>query len=89
MIERYNFRKRAQGNGEQVKQYVAALQQLASTCKFGGLKDELIRDQLIKKTSTPRIRERLLMENDDLTLEKAVTVVQNVEAALLDSKTLS
>lgn len=29
------------------------------------------------------------MKNDDLTLQKAATVVENVDAALLESKTLS
>jgi len=67
MIERYKFRQRYQGNGEPVQQYVASLSELAATCNFGILTDELIRDQLREKTFIPRIREWLQMEDDRLT----------------------
>ncbi|XP_030840818.1 uncharacterized protein K02A2.6-like [Strongylocentrotus purpuratus] len=88
MIERYRFRQRVQGHGEPVKQYVAAITELASKCKFGTLNDELVRDQLIEKTSIPRIRERLLMEDDGLTLKKALDLAIQIEAAMLDAKLL-
>ena len=67
VIERYKSCQRDQGNGEPVQQCAASLSELAATCNFGVLTDELIRDQLIEKTSIPRIRERLLMEDEQLT----------------------
>jgi len=60
MMERYIFRQRAQKPGENIQQFTTA--ELASTCNFGVLQTELVRDQLIEKTCYPRIRERLLME---------------------------
>ena len=39
---------------------------------IGDLQDDMIRDQIIEKTSIPRIRERLLMETDSLTLRIAM-----------------
>ncbi|KAI0238688.1 hypothetical protein LSAT2_010572, partial [Lamellibrachia satsuma] len=47
-------------------------------CNFGQLSDELIRDQLIEKTNNPRVRERLIMEPDTLTLEKAITLMSRI-----------
>ncbi|KAJ8017781.1 hypothetical protein HOLleu_44582 [Holothuria leucospilota] len=48
----------------------------------------MIRDQLIEKTSSRKIRERLLIE-ENLTLDKAITLAQRVEAALKDSSTFA
>ncbi len=53
----------------------------AEPCKFGALRDELIRDQLIEKTNSARVRERLLMEDDRLTLDKAFTLALQIEEA--------
>ena len=86
VIERYQFHQRYQGNAEPFQQYVASLSELAATCNFGVLTDELIRDQLIEKTSIPRIWERLLMEDDGLTLEKATALAIQRESAMMDSK---
>ena len=55
MVECFHFRQRAQLPGESVRQYVFNLRTLAATCKFGDLTDEMIRDQLIEKTTLPQI----------------------------------
>ena len=89
MMERYRFRQRGQRPGETVLQYVASLKELASTCNFGELHEEMIRDQLIEKTCTPRIRERLLMEPDTLTLDRTVTLAGQIEAAIREARTFS
>ena len=68
--------------GESVREYVTALHELLANCNFGQLSDELIRDQLIEKTNNPRVRERLLMEPDTLTLEKAITLTSCIEVAV-------
>ena len=56
MVERFKFRQKSQRQGESVREYVAALRELAATCRFGVMHDELIRDQLIKKTLHSRMR---------------------------------
>ena len=88
LIERYRFRQRSQGHGEPVKQFVAALTDLASSCNFGSLCEELIRDQLIEKTANPRVRERLLMEDDKLELKRALELAVQIETAMNDAKVL-
>lgn len=41
----------------------------------------MIRDQLIEKTTNTLVRERLLLEDDNLTLEKAVILASQIESA--------
>ena len=87
VCERYKFRQRKHLQGEPVESYVAALRELAVTCNFGNLADEMIRDQLVEKTYSARIRERLLME-PNLTLQMAIQIVQRVETAVKESKNI-
>ncbi|PAA56643.1 hypothetical protein BOX15_Mlig004385g26 [Macrostomum lignano] len=89
IAERFAFRQRAQHDGESIGDYVMALRELATNCKFGTFHDEIIRDQLVEKTCVPRIRERLLMEEDDLTLDDAIKKAERIEAAIRDAKQVS
>uniref|UniRef100_A0A5S6QQR1 Reverse transcriptase domain-containing protein n=1 Tax=Trichuris muris TaxID=70415 RepID=A0A5S6QQR1_TRIMR len=86
-VERYRFRKRTQEIGEPVDFYVADLKELAATCAFGTLEDELVRDQLIGGTSSAAIREKLLAI-DDLTLEQAITITRQMETAKKEASCL-
>jgi hypothetical protein len=86
---RYKFRCRDQRPGEPVQQYVQDLQQLAADCAFKDLTNEMVRDQLIEKTCVPRIRERLLMEPDDLTLQKSLRIAVQIETAMKEAKAIA
>lgn len=81
ILRRILFRQRRQRPGESVHQYVADLRGMASLCKFGALQDEMIRDQLAEHTNSPRIREKLIMSKDDLTLNRAVEISFQIESA--------
>ena len=82
------FRQRSQQAGESVIQFVAALRELATFCSFGGLCKEMIRDQLVEKTRVNRIRERLLMEPDSLTVDRTIQLALQVETVMLEARTL-
>uniref|UniRef100_A0A8C2H5W5 Uncharacterized protein n=1 Tax=Cyprinus carpio TaxID=7962 RepID=A0A8C2H5W5_CYPCA len=82
VAERYRFRQRAQLVGELTDHYIAALRELVATCTFGTFKNEILCDQLIKKTSVPRIRKRFLLESD-LTLDKALEIASEKKNQLL------
>ncbi len=60
--------------GETTDQYVAALHELSGS-------------QLVEKTNSSRIRERLLLEVP-LDLRKAVTVTQHIETATAEAKAM-
>ena len=79
MSERYRFRQRLQQEGESIKQFVSAHRQLATNCRFGDLHDQMLRDQIIEKTTSADIREKLLMEPDTLLLSKAVQIACQIE----------
>ncbi|MGH0132294.1 UNVERIFIED_CONTAM: hypothetical protein FKN15_059378 [Acipenser sinensis] len=86
-MHRFQFWQRAQRPGESVRQFVSLLRELVKHCKFDAIQDELIRDQLTEKTST-QLRERLLLESDNLTLEKALAIGKQAEATLAEACTL-
>uniref|UniRef100_A0A3B3T9U7 Gypsy retrotransposon integrase-like protein 1 n=1 Tax=Paramormyrops kingsleyae TaxID=1676925 RepID=A0A3B3T9U7_9TELE len=88
VAERNKFRQRAQRPGESILQYVAALRELSVHCDFGALADDMLRDQIVEKTSSARIRERLLLETD-LTLQKTITIAGQIETAVAEAKAMT
>ena len=76
VMERYTFRQREQRPGGSVREYITALHEVVANCNFGQL--DLILDQLIEKTNNPRVRQRIIMEPDTLSLEKAITLTSHI-----------
>lgn len=69
-FERYKFFNMRQRDLT-IDQFVTALRDQANKCKFGQLKDDLIKCILISGVNSNEIREKLL-QDDDTTLEDAV-----------------
>ena len=86
--ERYRFRSRAQQPGEPVLQWVSVLRQLASTCEYGDRMEEFVRDQLIERTCSGKLRQRLLMEGSELTLDKSLTIAGTLESAEKEARAM-
>lgn len=82
LLQRFQFRQRAQLPGETFTAFALALQELASACAFGCWQEELILDQLIDKAADWRIRDELLMQLGSLTLAQAVELGSQMERAL-------
>ncbi len=89
LLCRFIFRRSHQLPGESVHQYVANLRGLANSCKFGALRDKIIRDQLIEHTNTEKIWEVLLLKSDDLSLSRAIAIAYQVESAAECAATLA
>ena len=85
--ERYKFFARAQESGESIDLYVTILRELCETCKFGTLKNSLIKDRIVLGVNNTKTRERLLRV-PDLTLQKALDVVRSAEATDMQMKEL-
>lgn len=79
IMERHKFYKRQQLPGETVENFISDLRVLAATCDFKTFEDEIIRDQLVEKSNSQKIQEKLLTIHD-LTLDKAVEVASNIES---------
>ena len=85
-FERHKFFIRMQNNDETIDHFVNDLRTLSQTCNFGPLADLLIRDRLICGILNEHLRKRML-RNEELTLDKAVTMRRIAEntASLLKS----
>lgn len=82
--ERYVFRTTVQED-RSFDVFVTDLRRRAEYCDFGGIKDSLIRDQIVVGISDLKLRERLLRETD-LTLEKAIKLCRITEQSKEQSK---
>ena len=71
IFERYN---------ENIDPYLNRLRKQASTCAYGSLCDELIRDRLVIRIKSHEVRRRLLREKA-LTLNTALSIIRAAETA--------
>lgn len=72
-MERHKFNTRRQGPSEAFGTYLSDLRNKASTCEYGALKDEMIRDNIVCGVNSDKVR-TLLLRQTNLTLEKAVSI---------------
>ena len=88
VYERYLFNSCTQGPEETVDGYVNRLRKCASTCQFGTLTEELIRDRLVLGLREHSTKLRLLKE-DNLDLNKALNICRSSEIANSQLKAMS
>ena len=72
---------------ETIETFINGLYTLAETCNYGTLKDELIRDRIIAGVKDERLSD-ILVQQDDLTLTKAVDIARKWEAREYDLKAI-
>ncbi|XP_049520592.1 retrovirus-related Pol polyprotein from transposon opus [Dermacentor silvarum] len=73
-VERHRFRDRRQLHGEPISEFALAFRELASSCNFAAQADTNLCDQFVAGVTCPRLRERLLLEGDALTFDRAVEI---------------
>ena len=66
---------------ESVDQFITRLRERAEYCEFGDTKDENIRDQVIEKCMSSRLRRKLLEKGRRLTLEQLQNTARSMEAS--------
>ena len=91
IMERHAFNMRNQEPNELFQSYVTDLKIKATTCEYGDLRDELIRDRIVCGINNATVRKTLL-KDEKLTLEIAVKVctvneVSDQRVKLLGSET--
>ena len=90
IFNRYKFNSRQQQSNESCQQFVTALRTLSASCGYPDtIRDQLIRDRLVVGCSSSIIRERILLEEDQLTLEQALHIAQSSERATSETALLS
>ncbi|XP_037297354.1 uncharacterized protein LOC119190175 [Manduca sexta] len=85
LAERYRFRQKRQGSGEDIATFVAELKKLSRDCKFKEKLNENLRDQFICGLNSDVIRQRLFAEEDTITFAEAVKLAKSLEAAERDA----
>nr|CAI5817204.1 unnamed protein product [Callosobruchus analis] len=78
--ERYQFFTYRQSEGQSTDDYIVQLKNKARRCKLEGLQDSLIVTMLTCGVRNHKVRERLL-QDDNLSLDKAVELCQVMESA--------
>ena len=78
VYERYVFNSCFQAPEESIDCYVNRLRKLASSCQFGALTEEMIRDRLVIGIQDKSTKARLLREKD-LSLDKALDMCKSSE----------
>ncbi|XP_060077413.1 uncharacterized protein K02A2.6-like [Ylistrum balloti] len=84
IAERFRFHKRDQRDGENIRDYNAALRKLSENCAFGDNLNDALRDRLVCGLKAEHIQKKLLTESD-LTYQKALEVAIVVETATRDA----
>ena len=85
---RHRFNTRNQKASETFQSYLVDLRNKADACELGDKKEEFIRDRIVAGISSETVR-KLLLQEADLTLDKAVQICQLHELAESDNKAVN
>jgi hypothetical protein len=89
IFERAVFTRRVQSGSETVAQFVTELREKAAKCGFNAAHvDERVRDQMVAWLFEPKMRERLLQEPDNSTLEHMVQLATTLERSAQEGPAL-
>ncbi|KAJ1186200.1 hypothetical protein NDU88_002983 [Pleurodeles waltl] len=77
-VTRHAFFHKKQEKHEDIESYVSALKHLASSCRFAGLHDELVQEQIVMYTKNKSIQERLWIEGKS-SLKDIIALVKKAE----------
>ena len=89
VLYRTKFHNCVRKRGDSIASFLAELRALADYCSFGDTLQVMLRDRLVCGVNDPDIQKKLLIEGDDLTLERAVSIAQSLESANRDIHELS
>ena len=88
VAERYKFRSRAQQPEESIDAYLTALRELAKSCAFAALEEEMIRDQIVERSHSKSLKQRLLQQESP-DLQKTMKLARSEESAAQETRLLS
>ena len=78
MLDRTKFRLRKQEPGESMDDFITSLHSMAQYLGFGGLKNDMIRDQLVMGVRDVKLSHKLQLQ-ENLTLTKAENLCRQSE----------
>lgn len=88
IYSRYKFKSRVQKEDEPFEQFVMDLRILIKDCGYATdeLKNEMVRDHIVFGIRNGKIREELIKEGSDLTLDKCIDIARTYELSQTQSK---
>ena len=87
IVQRFTFNTRLRRSDESIAEFVAELKSIARHCKLGNVLNDMLRDRLVCGVNDTRIQRSLLQE-PNLTYEKALEIAQGIEAAAKNAQQL-
>lgn len=78
--ERFVFRIRVQREAEPFEQFLREVKEQARVCNFGILIDDMVWDQIVLRTNSLKLEEKMLRENK-LSLESVIALCKGAETA--------
>ena len=88
VFARYKFHIRSQRAEETFDKFVTDLKLMVKDCEYDK-PDEMVRDRIVIGVNSQKVREKLLEEGSQLTLQKSVTIAHNHELSQHQLKTMS
>ena len=88
IYERYKFNNSAQEPNESFDEFVVRLRISASTCEYGSLNDQMIRDRIVCGIAS-RTTQKKLLQTADLDLAKCINTCKAAEVAAAQIKGMS
>lgn len=88
IFARYKFHEKTQGSSESFEHFVTELKLLVKDCGYTN-SDEMVRDRIVFATNSPRVREKLLSNGPELTLEKAIDIARSHELSQAQLKAMA
>lgn len=88
IYSRYMFKSRVQKDGEPFEQFVMDLKLLIKECGYEteNLRDKMVRDHIVFGIRNGKIRQELIKEGSDLTLNKAIDIARTFELSHAQSQ---
>ncbi|UYV66185.1 hypothetical protein LAZ67_4000640 [Cordylochernes scorpioides] len=92
LLKRYprmeKFLKRIQLGNESVSEYLRELRHLAMDCTFGEMLEVVLRDRFVAGIKSEGLQKKLLQEDDDVTLDRVISIAVSFELAEQNAKEL-
>ena len=83
IYNRYLFKSRVQQDSETFEQFVTELKTLIKNCEYSDdIQDEQIRDHLVFGVGSSKIRQNMILEGSDLTLDKCMDIAHTYERSV-------
>ena len=88
VFARYQFQCIVQGEGDTCDQFITALKVKVKDCGYEK-EDEMVRDRIVFGVRSAKVREKLIMQGSDLTLENAIDIARMYEQSQAQLKSMT